>query len=56
MGGSHTPHSSMKGARLGMKPLHQSLLNLMPHGVWGDSLEILKSLLFQKLSISLMGP
>ena len=39
--------AKVKGAHLGMKLPHQSLLNLVPHGVRGDPQEIFKSLLSQ---------
>ena len=46
----------MEGASLNMKPPHQSLPNLVPHGERGNLQEIPKSLLSQKLGVPLMGP
>ena len=50
------PIAQVKGAHLGMKLPHQSLPDPMPRGVRGDLQETLKSLLSQKLGISLVGP
>ena len=46
----------MEGACLSMKPLHQSLPDLMPHSEWGNSPKVFKPLLSQKLSVPWMGP
>ena len=50
------PIAQVKSAYLSMKLPPQSLPDLVLHGVRGDPQEILKSLLSQKLSISLVGP
>jgi len=39
------PTTQVKGAYLGMKPLHQSLPDLVPQGERGNPQEVLKSLL-----------
>ena len=50
------PIAQVKSAYLSMKLPPQSLPDLVLHSVRGDPQEILKSLLSQKLSISLVGP
>ena len=40
------PTTQMKGACLSMKLPHQSLLDLVPHGIRRDPQEILESLLY----------
>lgn len=50
------PATQMEGACLGVKPLHQSLSYLVPHGKPGNSQEVLKSLLSQKHGVLRIGP
>ena len=46
----------MEGAHLSMKPSHQSLPELVPHGIRGNLQEILKSLHSKKIGVLLVGP
>ena len=50
------PTTQVKDACLDMKPSHQSLLDLVPHGERGNPQEVLKSLLSQKCGVPQIGP
>ena len=50
------PATEVKDACLDMKPPHQSLPDLVPHGERGNLQEVLKSLLSKKRNVPRMGP